>query len=127
MKRGGLVSLAGFGLATLVVSPATVTLAEAAPESPMIDPEVRTLANAGPVRVLVQLRVNAKGESAPPPEAIASAQDLVLARLPQTAVVRRYATVPLLALEIDGQALRLLETMSDVVLSVTPDRKVPPQ
>jgi hypothetical protein len=57
--------------------------------------------------------------------AIALAQDNVLSRLASAriSVVRRYASVPLLALEIDAQALTELERMSDLVVSVRPDAK----
>jgi len=62
-------------------------------------------------------------------DAIGRAQDAVLSRLPQShaSVVRRYTSVPMLALEIDATALRALETMTDVVLAVRSDRTVTPQ
>jgi len=42
-------------------------------------------------------------------------------------LVRRYLSIPLLALEIDATALRALETMPDIVAAVKPDRAVRPQ
>jgi hypothetical protein len=39
-------------------------------------------------------------------------------------VVRRFTSVPILALEIDAIALQALETMTDVVVDVRLDRPV---
>ncbi len=96
---------------------------------PLIDPEVRALVRAGRARVLVTLQVAETGDQAQRADAIVRAQDAVLARLPQphASVVRRYASVPLLALEIDATALQALETMTDVVASVKLDRAMKPQ
>jgi len=79
--------------------------------------------------VLVTLRVAGPIDVTLRVDAISRAQDSVLARLPQphTVVVRRYASVPLLALEIDMTALQALETMADVVADVKLDRAVVPQ
>ncbi len=95
----------------------------------MIDPEVRALVSAGRARVFVILQVPDTGDQAQRADVIGRAQDAVLARLPQShaSVVRRYASVPMLALEIDATALRALETMSDVVAGVKLDRAVKPQ
>jgi len=41
--------------------------------------------------------------------------------------VRRYDSIPVLALEIDATGLQALEAMTDVVVSVTLDRVVKPQ
>jgi hypothetical protein len=95
------------------------------PAGPRIDPEVRTRLQTGPVRVLVELRVDAAGD----PAAIARAQDAVLARLPRehATVARRYASIPLLALEIDQAALPALESMTDSVAAVKLDGLARPQ
>lgn len=96
----------------------------AGPDAPRIDPEVRSRAQAGPVRVLVELRVDAAD-----PAAIARVQEAVLARLPRehATVARRYASVPLLALEIDQAALPALEAMTDTVAAVKLDGLARPQ
>ena len=96
---------------------------------PLVDPEVRALVLAGRARVLVTLQVADTGDQAQRADAIVRAQDAVLARLPQphASVVRRYASVPLLALEIDATALRALEAMTDVVAGVKADRAMKPQ
>lgn len=97
--------------------------------SPLIDPEVRAQVSAGRARVLVMLRVTETDDQGRRADAIGRAQDTVLARLSQlhASVVRRYASVPMLALEIDATALRALETMSDVVAGVKLDRAVKTQ
>ena len=75
----------------------------------------------GSVRVIVRLQVTLTPESAPEP-AIKAAQDAVLRELASTphAVRRRYATVPLLALEVSADALRTLAA-SQLVLAVVED------
>jgi hypothetical protein len=75
------------------------------------------------------LQIVETGDQAQRADAIGRAQDALLARLPQphASVVRRYASVPMVALEIDATALRALETMSDVVAAVKLDRAVRPQ
>ena len=95
----------------------------------MIDPDVRELVRAGRARVLVTLRVGESGEEARRAEAIDRAQETVLSRLPQShaSVVRRYTSIPMLALEIDATALLALETMTDVVIAVKSDRTMTPQ
>jgi hypothetical protein len=95
----------------------------------LVDPEVRALVSAGRVRVIVMLQVPTTGDDAQRAAAIGRTQEEVLARLPQphASLVRRYASVPMLTLEIDATALRALETMSDVVAGVNPDRVVKPQ
>ena len=95
----------------------------------VVDPEVRALVRVGRARVLVTLQVAETGDQAQRADAIGRAQDGVLARLPAShaSVVRRYESVPLLALEIDATALRALETMADVVAGVKLDRAVKPQ
>ncbi|HEY3068173.1 MAG TPA: hypothetical protein VGL09_20455 [Methylomirabilota bacterium] len=95
----------------------------------VIDPDVPSLSGDGRTRVLVELRI---GEAADPSDmghAIMRAQDAVLARLPRThaTVIRRYASIPLLALEIDATGLRALSAMTDVVARVRPDTTARPQ
>lgn len=93
---------------------------------PLVDPEVRALVRVGRARVLVMLQIVETGDQAQRADAIGRAQDALLARLPgsHASVVRRYASVPMVALEIDATALRALETMSDVVAAVKLDRAV---
>lgn len=93
----------------------------------LVDPEVRVRAGRG--RVLVMLQVRESNDAARHAEAIGRAQDTVLSRLPPShaSVVRRYASVPMLALEIDATALLALETMTDVVAAVKSDRTMTPQ
>jgi hypothetical protein len=95
----------------------------------MIDPDVRELVRAGRARVLVMLQVRESNDEARHAEAISRAQDTVLSRLPPShaSVVRRYTSVPMLALEIDATALLALETMTDVVAAVKSDRTMTPQ
>ena len=95
----------------------------------VVDPEIRALVRVGRARVLVTLQVAETSDPAQRADAIGRAQDAVLARLPSThaSVVRRYESIPMLALEIDATALRALETMTDVVAGVTLDRAVKPQ
>jgi hypothetical protein len=96
--------------------------------TPAIDPEVRTATAHGLARVLVELRVSDRPSPAPDAasqaRAIAAAQQEVLARLAGVPyrLVRQYTSVPLLALEIGGAALRALEAMGDVVARVRADR-----
>lgn len=75
------------------------------------------------------LQVPESGDEGQRADAIGRAQDAVLSRLPDghAAVVRRYASIPMLALEIDAIALRALETMPDVVAAVKLDRSLKPQ
>jgi len=103
--------------------------ADTSPAGSRVDPEVRALVGTGRARVLVMLQVPESGDQAQRAAAISRAQDEVLARLPQphASLVRRYASVPLLALEIDATALRALEAMPDVVAAVRLDRAVKPQ
>ncbi|PYM56916.1 MAG: hypothetical protein DMD77_13980 [Candidatus Rokuibacteriota bacterium] len=95
----------------------------------MVDSEIRALVRVGRARVLVTLQVAETSDPAQRADAIGRAQDAVLARLPSThaSVVRRYESIPMLALEIDATALRALETMTDLVAGVKLDRAVKPQ
>jgi len=122
--RAGVVAL----LVTQIVS-GTALGAGMSGADAMVDPEVRALVRVGRARVLVTLQVAETGDPAQRADAIGRAQDAVLARLPSThaSVVRRYESIPLLALEIDATALRALETMTDLVAGVKLDRAVKPQ
>jgi hypothetical protein len=95
----------------------------------LVSPEVRRLVAGGPTRVLVELCLAAQpGVAGPPVEAIATAQDALLSRLPGTGVslVRRYRTIPWLALELDAGGLAVLEAMGDLVARVSLDSTVRP-
>jgi len=96
---------------------------------PAVDPAVRTSLQAGRARVIVELRVPAGWDPAARDAAIARAQDAVLARLPRShaSVARRYASIPMLALEVDGSGLAALEAMADAVVSVQADGVARPQ
>jgi hypothetical protein len=97
--------------------------------SPLIDPEVREATTRGPTPVLVELRMPPRSDpSSSLGSAIALAQREVLSRLPPShfSVVRRFETVPFLALEIDAGALRALENMGDLVTRIVPDRPLAP-
>ena len=92
-------------------------------DRPVIDPDVRAVARGGTLRVLVELRVPQTD-----PSALRNAQDEVLRGLAGTGarLARRYATTPLLALEIDAAALARLEEMHALVIRVRVDRISPP-
>ena len=106
--------------------------------SPSIDPGVRRSAQHGPARVIVELRLPAPfrpegelsdaGAVARQREAIARAQQALLSRLAGTRfdLVRRFESVPLVALGVHPDALGALERMSDLVVSVKPDTLEPP-
>jgi hypothetical protein len=78
-------------------------------------------ARAEPVRVLVELAV---APGAPPETGIADAQAAVIAALPATGVrvVRRYRSLPLLALEAEPSALPSILQIPQVT-AVKPDRE----
>ena len=99
------------------------SIANAMNDRPVIDPDVRALALGVSVRVLVELRVSPVDSAA-----LGNAQDEVLRRLTGTGarLARRYATAPLLALEIDAAALARLEDMRGLVVRVRADRISPP-
>lgn len=110
-------------LAILLSQHVASAMANDAP--PLIDPQVRSALNRGKVRVLVEVRIARgapEGEVAPR-EAIASAQSKILSRLAGTrfSLVRQYKTVPFLALEINKDALPILESMGDLVTRVLVD------
>jgi hypothetical protein len=104
----------------------------ASADTPVIDPDVRAAVAQPPARVLVELRLpdlsTDTDPGAPRTPAISAARQVVLARLAGTSyrLVRQYATVPLLALEIGPDALEALEKMGDVVTLVRLDRPRPP-
>jgi hypothetical protein len=115
-----LVIILSISIAALAGVPST---ANGMNDRPVIDPDVRTMPHGGSMRVLVELRPRAAGASA-----IDAVQDEVLRRLTGTGarLARRYATAPLLALEIDTAALARLEAMQGLVVRVRPDRISPP-
>lgn len=92
------------------------------PGHPADDPrsEIRATRASSTTRVLVELRVSTGGDAG---AAIAAAQREVIARLAgtQAIVVRQYRSVPMLALEVDMEALMRLEQMGDLVVRVVPD------
>lgn len=97
---------------------------------PMIDPDVRRSVQSGDAPVIVELRVPGGFQPegrlagvdavAAQRHAISEAQSSVLDRLGGTdfVAIRRFRTVPFLALRVGPQALAALETMSDVVVRV---------
>jgi hypothetical protein len=102
-----------------------------------VDSDVRQAVGKGLARVLVEVRTSPTAQ----PEgglttpgvvtqraAIAAAQGDVLSRLPRShfALIRRYESVPFLALQIDADALRALEAMGDVVARVLSDQMFAP-
>ncbi len=103
-----------------------------------VDPEVRRAVDRGVARVMVELRLprgfRPEGELVTPDgvgrqrDAIAAAQMTVLSRLPggHFSLIRRYDSVPFLALEIDADALTALGAMGDVVTRVLPDQTFAP-
>ena len=103
-------------LASLMIAPSAH---DASAAGPAVDPDVRRQLISGRSRVLVELRVNAGGDAV----AIAVAQERVLAALPpgRANVARRYTSLPLLAVDIDAEALRILEGLGDVVVRVRVD------
>src|SRR5262245_53885875 len=118
-----------FAVALLAMAPLGAPGCGAAQAAPTVDPAVRAALQSGRARVIVELRIAAAGDLSAREAAIARAQDAVLARLPQShaSVARRYATIPMLALEVDGAGLAALEAMADAVVSVQPDAVVRPQ
>ena len=94
---------------------------------PVIDPEVRVVTRRHSARVIVELSI-AETDPASRGRAIERAQDELLDRLrgTRTRLFRRYTSVPLLALEIDADALARLEAMPDLVRQVRLDTAVRP-
>ena len=112
---------------TVVVSCALSDARMPLNQQPAIDPDVRVVTERGSARVLVELSV-AEADAFSRSRLIEEAQNLLLQRLAEASVrvVRRYTTVPLLALEIDAGALTRLEAMSDLVTRVRLDTLVRP-
>jgi hypothetical protein len=117
----------GFFLLAVLLVPAPAMISHAT-GAPVIDPDVPSLMGDDRARVLVELRVGDVADPGDLGHAIGRAQDAVLARLPRAhaTVVRRYASIPMLALEIDATALRALGAMTDVVVRVRPDTTARP-
>jgi hypothetical protein len=116
----------------IVIGPAHATgmsPSDPASAASLVDPDIRALVRSGRVRVLVLLRVPVESDEARRAAAIGRAQEALLSRLPEAhaSVTRRYASIPMLGLEIDASALSAIETMPDIVASVTLDRPVMPQ
>jgi hypothetical protein len=108
------------------VSPAST---EASDDSPFIAPEVTSqLLRENRARVLVELRVPGALDASHREASIQQAQNAVLSRLPgnHALLVRRYASVPLLALDIDATALSALRGIPEV-LAVKADQVLHPQ
>lgn len=108
-------------------------------DQPQIDPALPEALRQGRVHVLVELKVPGgwRPEGALPDpaavaaqrKAIAEVQAMLMARLADTSasLVRRSASTPWLALEIDGDGLRRLESMGDLVSRVVLSRRYRPQ
>ena len=122
--RGPGMAVVGALLALGVAAPAGCAVV--AGEPPVIAEELRGLAPGARARVIVELRVPGAADRE---AAIARVQQQVLAALgPEHAQVkRRFETVPMLALEIDGEALSRLATLGDLVARVQPDATLRPQ
>jgi len=121
-------ALAGItGVAALAVSCAVTDAGTPVNHQPTIDSDVRAVTKRGSARVLVELSVG-EADAASRPRLIEAAQDVLLQRLGSAGarMVRRYTTVPLLALEIDAAALARLEAMSDLVSRVRLDTMARP-
>ena len=84
------------------------TAAAQAAVPPTIDELAAKAARQGPLRVIVELKLDPPGP--PTPEAISLAQDQVLQELTGTnhRVLRRFTTVPFMAIEMSENALRRL-------------------
>lgn len=110
--------LAAHLLAVLVGASDAVT----AQSWPQIDPQVKVDVLQGRTRVIVELRLP-DGTRPVGIAAIAAAQDGVIRRLAGTdfVLLRRFATQPLLVLEIGPTALAALEAMGDAVSRVVAD------
>jgi hypothetical protein len=122
LERCLLIATFAQGVAVVLVALSGVWSTAGGADGPVVDPDVRAAIGAGPVRVLVDLHVSSSD-----PSAIASLQDEALRRLAGTGarLARRYASAPMLALEIDAPALTRLEAMRDIVVRVRADRVTP--
>jgi hypothetical protein len=92
---------------------------------PVVDADVRSEVAGGSSRVIVELRAEPRND----PAAIGRAQRRVIDALPpgHALLVRRYESVPMLALEIDADALAVLERLGDTVVRVRADSVKAPQ
>lgn len=146
LRRALAISVAGLALsAASAAATDRVVLAEAAGvgqaavSSPALRASLQNLASTaqknGSVRVIVGVRVAfapeaklAVATAAQQRSEIASAQSAVLSRLPQLAqknsTVRRFASIPYLALAVTAQDLKTLEQMPEIT-SIQRDRAVP--
>ncbi len=130
---------AWFLAAFLLVQCTGVTGVARSGSPPVIDPAVRTAVSGGPSRVIIELRIAPafKPEGDLPDaaavatqrQAIARAQSELLGRLAGTtfSVSRLYDGLPMMALEIGGEALSRLEASGDLVARVLADAKRAPQ
>lgn len=121
-----------FLVTEIVIGPAHaagMSPSDPASTSSLVDPDIRALVRSGRVRVLVLLRVPEDSDEARRAAAIRRAQEALLSRLPEAhaSVTRRYASIPMLGLEIDASALSAIETMPEIVAGVKLDRPVMPQ
>jgi len=82
--------------------------------APTIDELVAKAERQGTLRVIVQLKVDSTG--LPTGAAITDTQDRLLAELGGTShrLIRRFSTVPFIALEVSADALRRLAASSRV-------------
>jgi hypothetical protein len=112
---------------TVAISCAPTDARAPVSRQPTVDPEVRAVTRRGTARVLVELSIPNTDE-VKRPEVIGRAQDALLQRLhgTSTRLFRRYTTVPLVALQIDAEALARLEAMPDLVTKVRLDTTVRP-
>lgn len=106
---------------------------------PVIDPAVRSAVSGGPSRVIIELRIapafKPEGDLPDPAavatqrQAIARAQSELLGRLTGTkfSVSRLYDGLPMMSLEIGGEALSRLEASGDLVARVLADARRAPQ
>jgi hypothetical protein len=131
---------AGFLAAAFLLTQCTGVTGMARDGSPpVIDPAVRSAVSGGPSRVIVELRIaptfKPEGDLPDPAavanqrQAIARAQSELLGRLAGTkfSVSRLYDGLPMMALEIGGEALSRLEASGDLVARVLADARRAPQ
>lgn len=145
LRRALAVSMAGLALSAASAATDRVVLGEAAGigqaalSSPALRASLQNLASTalknGSVRVIVGVRVAfapeaglAGATAAQQRSEIASAQSAVLSRLPmatqQNSSVRRFASIPYLAMSVTAQDLKILEQMPEIT-SVQRDKAVP--
>ena len=147
LRRTLMVSVAGLALSTASASATErvmlgepAGLSQAALSSPVLRAKLQELASTaqeeGSVRVMVGVRTAFAPEGKLPAATadqqrreIASTQAVVLSRLPQVvqknSTVRRFASIPYLAMSVTAQELRALEQMPEVT-SIQKDKLVQP-